>query len=77
MVINGAKYLMNFIHDYTRMCWGYLLKHKYEVFETFKKIHLWIENEAQYHIGTLHIDNVKLCSCNELQNYLFQHGIMN
>ena len=50
---------MNFIHDYTRMCWGYLLKHKYEVFETFKKIHLWIENEAQYHIDTLHTNNGK------------------
>ena len=56
---NGNKYLMTFIDDYDRMCWVYLLKLKSEAFETFKTFHVWIENEAQSHIGTLRSDNGK------------------
>jgi hypothetical protein len=39
------------------MCWVYLLKHKYQEFETFKNVHVWIENEAQFHIVSLHTNN--------------------
>jgi len=39
------------------MCWVYLLKLKSQTIETFKIFHVWIENEAQYHIGSLYIDN--------------------
>ena len=52
-----------------------LLKQKYEEYETLKKIHIWIENEAQYHIGTLHIDNGKEYTSNDFDNYFCQHGI--
>ena len=54
---NGDKYIMTFIDDYTGMCWVYLLKEKSQAFETFKKFHVWIQNEAQSHIGSLLIDN--------------------
>jgi hypothetical protein len=54
---NGSRYIVTFIDDYTRMWWVYLLKHKSQAFETFKNFHLWIKNEAQSYIGTLHIDN--------------------
>ena len=30
---NGNKYLMTFVGDYSRMCWVYLLKTKYEAFQ--------------------------------------------
>jgi hypothetical protein len=53
----GNKYIMNFIDDYTGMCCVYLLKHKYQAFETFKNFHVWIESEAQSCIGTICIDN--------------------
>jgi len=43
---NGNKYMMIFTDDYTRMCWVYLLKRKFEALETFKNIHAWIENDA-------------------------------
>jgi hypothetical protein len=54
---NGNKYLMNFIDDYTRMCWVYLLKVKSQDFDTLKKFDLWIKNETQLNIGTLRNDN--------------------
>ena len=39
---NGNKYLMNFVDDYSRMCWVYLLKTKSEAFATFKNFHALI-----------------------------------
>jgi len=49
--------MMTFIYDYTKMCWVYLLKNKFEAFETFKTFHAWIENDTQYHIGSIYTDN--------------------
>jgi hypothetical protein len=43
---NDNRYIMTFIDDYTMMCWVYLLKDKSQTFETFKKFHVWIQNEA-------------------------------
>jgi hypothetical protein len=54
---NENKYIISFIDDYTRVCWVYLLKDKSQAFETFKNFHVWIQNEAQSHIGSLRIDN--------------------
>ena len=49
---NGNEYLMTFVDDYSIICWVYLLKTKYEAFQTFKNFHAWIENQAQARIGT-------------------------
>lgn len=43
---NGNTYIMNFIDDYTRMCWEYLLKNKSEYFGTLRNFQAWIENDA-------------------------------
>jgi len=56
---NGNKYMMKFIDDYTRMCWFYLLKKKSDAFQAFKNFHKWIQNNAQYHIGSVHTNNGK------------------
>ena len=57
--VNGNKYMMTFIDDYTRMCWVYLLKNKYDAFQKFKNFHAWIENDLQTHNGSLCTDNGK------------------
>ena len=54
---NENKYIMYFIDDYTRMCWVYLLKDKSQASKTFKKICVWIQNEARSRIGSLRTDN--------------------
>ena len=51
---NGNKYLMTFVDDYYRMCWLYLLKTKFEAFQTFKNFHAWKENKVQARNGTMH-----------------------
>jgi hypothetical protein len=55
----GNKFITSFIDDYTRMCWVYSLKYKSQDFETFKIFHVWIQNESQSCIGSLHTDNGK------------------
>jgi hypothetical protein len=72
---NGYKYIMTFIDDYTKMCWVYLLRDKSKAFETFKNFHVWIQNEAQSHIGSLRIDNGRESTSNEFEIYLHQHVI--
>jgi hypothetical protein len=72
---NGNRYIMNFIDDYTRMCWLYLIKEKSQYFETFKIFHVWIQNETQSRIGSLRTDNGREYTSNEFESYLFQHGI--
>lgn len=37
----------------------YLLKNKSEAFEIFKNFNAWIKNDAQSHIGSIHIDSGK------------------
>ena len=56
---NGNKYMMTFIDDYTRICCVYLFKNKSNAFQTFKKFHAWIENDAQSHIESILTDNGK------------------
>ena len=53
---NANKYLMNFIHDYIRMRSVYLLKAKYQAFDTFENFHLWSKNEIQLNIETIRTD---------------------
>ena len=73
--VNGNKYLMNFVDDYSRMCWVYLLKTKSEAFQTFKNFHAQIENQAQACIGTFRQDNDKEYTSKEFKNYLSNYGI--
>jgi len=72
---NENKYIINFIDDYTRMCWMYLLKDTPQDFETFKNFHVWIQNEAQYYISSLRIDNGREYTSNEFESYVLQHGM--
>jgi hypothetical protein len=72
---NGNKYIMTFIDYYTRMCWVYFLKDKSQAFETFEKFHVWIQNEAQYRIGSIHTYNRRKYTSNEFEIYSSQNGI--
>ena len=53
----------------------YFLKEKSQAFETFKNFHVWIQNESQSRIGSLHIENGREYTSDEFENYLHQHGI--
>ena len=68
---------MTFIDDYSRMRWVYLLKTKFEAFQTFNNFHQWIENQTKACIGTFFSssDNGKEYASNEFEDYISKHGI--
>ena len=72
---NGNKYVTTFIEDFTWMCWVYLLKAKYQAFDTFRNFHLWIKNEAQLNIGTLQTNNGGEYPSQYFEKYLQENDI--
>lgn len=57
--LNGSKYYIVFIDDYTRMCWIYFLRFKSEVASVFWKFKQWIETQSGCKIQALRSDNGK------------------
>ena len=55
--MNGYRYFMTFIDDYSRFCWIYFLKKKSEVFETFIFFKGLVENNIGNTIKELRSDN--------------------
>ncbi|GJW17607.1 retrotransposon protein, putative, ty1-copia subclass [Tanacetum coccineum] len=52
----GASYFVTFINDFSRYGYVYLLKHKHEVFETFKVFQKEVENQLGKTIKSLRSD---------------------
>ncbi|GKE43914.1 retrotransposon protein, putative, ty1-copia subclass [Tanacetum coccineum] len=52
----GASYFVTFTDDFSRYVYVYLLKHKHEVFETFKVFQKEVENQLGKIIKSLHSD---------------------
>ncbi|GJY09309.1 ribonuclease H-like domain-containing protein [Tanacetum coccineum] len=52
----GASYFITFTHDFSRYGYVYLLKHKHEVFETYKMFQKEVENQLKKTIKSLRSD---------------------
>ena len=57
--LNGSKYFILFIDDFTRMTWVYFLKQKSEVFSIFKKFKALVEAQSGCFLKKLRTDNGK------------------
>ncbi|GJZ71781.1 gag-pol polyprotein, partial [Tanacetum coccineum] len=55
--LRGAKYFVSFIDDYSRRCWVYPIKKKYDVFEVFKVYKAQVELDSGKKIMCLRMDN--------------------
>ena len=55
--LNGNRYFILFMDDYTRMMWIYLLKQKLEAFSTFLKFKSMVERESGYKLKILRTDH--------------------
>ena len=55
--MNGSKYILTFIDDYSKYCWIYFLNQKSEMFETFKVFKSLAKNTLGKNIKTLTSDN--------------------
>ena len=51
------KYALTFIDEFSRYCWVYFLKHKFEVFDLFKVFRALVENQFGRKLKILISDN--------------------
>ena len=73
--ISGRQYFFTFIDDHSRKVWVYFLKHKSEVFDTFKKWKAMVETETGLKVKKLHSDNGGEYENTEFKKFCFQNGI--
>jgi hypothetical protein len=55
--LNGERYFLLFVDDFTRMTWLFLLKNKSETFNCFQVFKELTENEIDMKIKCLRSDN--------------------
>ncbi|GKC01580.1 zinc finger, CCHC-type containing protein, partial [Tanacetum coccineum] len=70
----GASYFVTFTDDFSRYGYVYLLKHKHEVFETFKVFQKEVENQLGKTIKTLRFDRGGEYMSQEFLDHLKEHG---
>nr|GFA54976.1 zinc finger, CCHC-type [Tanacetum cinerariifolium] len=72
----GASYFVTFTDDFSRYGYVYMLKHKHEVFETFKVFQKEVENQLGKTIESLHSDRGGKYMSQEFLDHLKEHGII-
>ncbi|GKC28562.1 retrotransposon protein, putative, ty1-copia subclass [Tanacetum coccineum] len=72
----GASYFVTFTDDFSRYGYVYLLKHKHEVFETFKVFQKEVENQLGKTIKSLRSDRGGEYISQEFLDHLKEHGII-
>ncbi|GJT00295.1 retrotransposon protein, putative, ty1-copia subclass [Tanacetum coccineum] len=72
----GANYFVTFTDDFNRYGYVYLLKHKHEVFETFKVFQKEVENQSEKTIKSLRSDRGGEYISQEFLDHLKEHGII-
>ncbi|GJV68179.1 zinc finger, CCHC-type containing protein [Tanacetum coccineum] len=72
----GASYFVTFIDDFSRYGYVWLLKHKHEVFETFKVFQNEVENQLDKTIKSLRYDRRGEYISQEFLDHLKEHGII-
>nr|GEZ55628.1 hypothetical protein [Tanacetum cinerariifolium] len=72
----GASNFVTFIDNFSRYGYVYLLKHKHEVFETFKVFQKELENQLGKTIKSLRSNRGGEYTCQEFLDHLKEHGII-
>nr|GEV70722.1 hypothetical protein [Tanacetum cinerariifolium] len=72
----GASYFITFTDECSRYGYVCLLKHKHEVFETFKVFQKEVENQLSKTIKSLHSDREGEYMSQEFLDHLKDHGII-
>ncbi|CAH9135713.1 unnamed protein product [Cuscuta epithymum] len=74
--LNGSKYFLLFIDDYSRTTWCYFLKQKSEVFNHFVAFKKAVEKEAGKVIKVFRTDNGGEFCSHQFESFLKDHGIV-
>ena len=73
--LGGSRFYVTFIDDFSRKVWVYSLKHKSDVFETFKKWKAEVENQTGLKVKCLKSDNVGEYDKSEFKAFCAAKGI--
>ena len=73
--MNGSRYVLTFIDDFSRYTWVFFIKRKLEVLETFTELKAFIENASGQKIKISRSDNDGEYVSNELLYICSQSGI--
>ena len=73
--LGGSRYYVTFIDDATRKTWVYCIRHKSNVFPTFKKWKYLVENEIRKRLKCLKSDNGGEYYSKEFDSYCSHNGI--
>ncbi|KAL4340682.1 hypothetical protein GQ457_08G019310 [Hibiscus cannabinus] len=73
--LNGSRYFLIFIDDFSRWCWVFFLKQKSEVFDVFQSFKANSENQSGKKIKTLRSDNGSEYTSRQFAIYLKKLGI--
>ena len=73
--LGGAEHFVTFIDDKTHYVWIYVLKHKHEVFRTFKEWKSLVENSSGHKVKVLRTDNGGEYMSTEFETFLKAEGI--
>ena len=73
--MNGSRYVLTFIDDFSRYTWVFFIKKKSEVCEKFTELKALLENASGQNIKTLRSDNGREYVSNELLHICSQSGI--
>ena len=71
----GYKFYVNFVDDFTRFTWLFLLKHKYEVLTVFLHFKALVENQFRFKIQTLRTDGGGEYTNNHFKSFCLDNGI--
>ena len=72
--INGYRYFVLFIDDYSRFTWVYFMKHKSELCQIYKNFVVMIKTQFSYTIQTLRTDNAMEYQDSTLLQFLASQG---
>ena len=73
--MNGSRYVLTFIDDFSRYTWVFFIKKKLDVLEKFTEFKALIENSYGQNIKILRSDNGREYVSNELLHICYQSGI--
>ncbi|PRQ51221.1 putative RNA-directed DNA polymerase [Rosa chinensis] len=74
--IEGFKYYVTFIDDYTKFVWVYPLINKSDTFSTFVKFHNFVSTQFRHNILSLQTDGGGEYNSKAFRNYLDHKGIV-
>lgn len=73
--LEGNRYFITFLDDYSRMCWVYFLRNKSEAFHVFKKFKVIVELQSGYNVKKLRIDKGGEFNSHEFVQFCEELGI--